>query len=111
MFIAFAVITGREPKRVLDDIMLDLQLGDGHGKGDWFLGEDFIVLRMYGAELAPHRLPMRLTPRTIVLDYVRQLVEIYEIHYLKSKKKSCMTYPIIMGGYAVLDKKGAKEAT
>jgi hypothetical protein len=32
------------------------------------------------------------------------------VHFLKSKNKGRMTFPIVMGGYDVNDKKGAKEA-
>lgn len=84
-----------------DDIRPYLQLGPQHKKGDWFLGPDFTVIRMYGTASAPYRLPKLLTPIIFVLEYIRQLVEIDEIHFISSRKKGRMTFPIVMGGYAI----------
>jgi hypothetical protein len=39
------------------------------------------------------------------------MVDIYKVHFLKSKKKGRIHFPIVMGGYAINDRKGAKEAT
>ena len=44
------------------------------------------------------------------MEYVRQLVEVDEIHLHKCKKKGRMNFPIVMGGYAIHNKRGLDEA-
>ena len=39
--------------------------------GDWFLYKDFIVLRVYGFENEPYRLPLFLTKIVFVLEFPR----------------------------------------
>ncbi len=65
---------------------------------------------MFCVESAPYSLPRLLTPRVFVLEYVGQLVQIYEVYLYKSTNKSRMSYPFFMGGEAISDRKGAKEA-
>ena len=40
--------------------------------GDWFLFEDYTVIRVYGFEGPPYRLPAFLTPRLFALEVLRQ---------------------------------------
>jgi len=87
-----------------------LQVGSQIKKGDWFIREDHTIIRMYGDEIAPYRLPKLLTPRIFVLEYVRQLVHVDEACFIQSHKKGQMVYPIAMGGYVLSNHKGAKEA-
>ena len=44
------------------------------------------------------------------MEYVRQMKEIDEIHFLKSRKKGRMNIPIVMGGYDMHNKRGVNEA-
>ena len=45
------------------------------------------MIKMYGIESTPYKFPKLLTPRVIVLEYVRQLVEIDEIHFREIQKE------------------------
>jgi len=45
-----------------------------------------------------------------MLEYVRLMVEIDNLHFTKSKKKGRMTFLVVMGGYAINEKRGIKEA-
>ena len=40
--------------------------------GDWFLYKYFSMLRVYGFEDEPYRLPLFLTKRIFVLEFLRQ---------------------------------------
>jgi len=70
-------------------------------RGDWYLGSDYTVIRLYGTEATPYRLPRLLTPRLFMLEYVSQMVEVDNLHFVKSRKKGEIVFPIAMGGYAV----------
>ncbi len=43
-----------------------------------------------------------------MLEYVSQMVEVDNLHFVKSRKKGEIVFPIAMGGYAVNDKLGLK---
>ena len=40
-----------------------------------------------------------------VLEYVRKMAEVNDDHFLKSKKKRTMEFPITMGVYSINDVK------
>ena len=67
------------------------------------------MIKIYGIEQEPYRLPMFLTPRTFVLEYVRKMIEIDNLHFVKSGKKGRTPLPIAMRGYVVSDKRGIEE--
>ena len=64
-----------------------LQLGEVFKRGYWYLAEYYIVIGMYGID-PPHIYPKLLTPRNFVLvEYIKQMVEVDNLHFVKSKKK------------------------
>ena len=71
---------------------------------------EVLTIRMYGLESPPYILLRLITPRIFALEYVKYLVKVHEVHFLKYMKKQRMTLLIVMGGYAINDKKGSKEA-
>jgi hypothetical protein len=109
MYMAFSIINGRESDRMLDEIKPYLYTSNLHKRGDWFLAEVYTVVRLYGSEIPPYKLPKLLTPRVFALEYVRQRLNVDEIYFTKSKKKSHIVYPIALGGYAFGNHKGARE--
>ena len=44
--------------------------------GDWFLYKEFTILRIYGFENEPYRLPVFLTKRIFVLEFFRQRLHV-----------------------------------
>ena len=40
--------------------------------GDWFLSENYIVIRVYGFDRPPYRLPTFLTPKIFAMEVIRQ---------------------------------------
>ena len=45
-----------------------------------------------------------------MLEYVKHMVEVDEIHFLKVKNKGSMSFIVAMGGCAINDKNVVKEA-
>ena len=56
--------------------------------GDQFLYKEFTVLRVYGFENDPYRLPIFLTKRIFVLEFLRQRLHVKSEIFLKHKKAS-----------------------
>ena len=54
--------------------------------GDWFLYEDYIVLRVYGFMEEPYKLPAFLTKIIFVLEFLRQRLYVESELFLKRKK-------------------------
>ena len=102
----FTLIQGKELERMPQLIKSYLHLGEATKRGDWYLQEDYIVIRLCGIKSTPHKLPKLLTPNTFFLEYVSQMIEVDNIHYLQSKKKARIVFPISMGGYLINHKRG-----
>lgn len=56
--------------------------------GDWYMYQIYTELRVYGCELAPYKLPKFLPVRIFALEYIRQMINVDEIHFVAAKKKS-----------------------
>ena len=60
--------------------------------GEWFLYKEFTILRIYGFENEPYRLPVFLTKRIFVLEFLRQRLYVESEMFLKHKKASNMNF-------------------
>ena len=109
MYVAYSVLLGRELERMSTDIKPYLQLGEVVKRGDWYLGLNYIGIRLYGIETTPYKMSKLLTPRLFMLEYLRQMVEVDDLHFIKSRKKGRIVFPISMGGYVLNDKRGIKR--
>ena len=63
------------------------------------------MIRLYDVERHPHRFPKLLTAINCFLEYVKQWMEVDELHFLKFMIMGRNHFPIFMGGYAINDKK------
>ena len=72
--------------------------------GHWFLYHDYIVIRVYGCEEQPYKLPVFLTPRIFALEVVRQRLHSDELHFSSKKKTSNFKFPITVGPFIVKNK-------
>ena len=48
-----------------------LQLTKEISTSDWYLFENYTLIRVYGFEGEPYNLPVLLTPRIFALEYIR----------------------------------------
>lgn len=48
---------------------------------DWFLFQNYIVIRVYGSEEKPYRLPVFLTPRIFALKFLRKRLHYDLVHF------------------------------
>jgi hypothetical protein len=55
--------------------------------GDWYLYQDHTEIRVYGCELDPYKLPKYLPVRIFALEYIRQMINSDDIHFVSLKKK------------------------
>lgn len=69
--------------------------------GGWFLYKYFIVLRVYGFEDEPYRLPIFLTKRIFVLEFLRQRLHVESEIFLKHKKASNIKFKYTIEPFVV----------
>jgi len=65
-----------------------LQLSKSYSIGDWYFYQDHTVIRIYGCELAPYRLPKYVPMRIFALEYFRQFGNADMIHFHSKNKKA-----------------------
>jgi hypothetical protein len=82
-----SMLSGRPELRINEEIQRILHLSDLAKMGDWYLYQDHIEIRMYGCELAPYKLPKYFPVRIFALEYIRQMINSYDIHFVSLKKK------------------------
>jgi hypothetical protein len=58
--------------------------------GYWFLYGNHTKIRVYGYEIAPYKLPKYVSVRIFTLEYVRQIINSDDIHFVSLKQKQQM---------------------
>jgi hypothetical protein len=82
-----SMLSGRPEPRINEEIQRILHLSDLAKTGDWYLYQNHTEIRVYGCELAPYKLPKYLPVRIFSLEYIRQMINSDDIHFVSLKKK------------------------
>jgi hypothetical protein len=98
------VIFGHLPPRISDSIITNLR-----SIADWYVEAEFSYLRVFGASIPPHALPLfipdklacREVARKMVIGGVRKEIKGYS-------KKVWSSFPIHLNSYSLLDFRHAK---
>jgi hypothetical protein len=81
------MLSGRPEPRINKEIHRILHLSNLAKIGNWYLYQNHTEIRVYGFELAPYRLPKYLPMRIFSLEYIRQMSNSNDIHFVSLKKK------------------------
>jgi hypothetical protein len=81
------MLIGRPKPRINEEIQRILHLSDLAKNGDWYLYQNHTDIIVYGCELAPYKLPRYLPVRIFSLEYIRQMINSDDIHFVSLKKK------------------------
>ena len=65
---------------------------------------------LYGTYLTPRISPKFLTHRVFVLEYISDMVEMDDIHFMRTKKKTKLNFPMAMGAYVTNDQRYIKDS-
>jgi hypothetical protein len=82
-----SMLSGRPEPWINDEVQRILHLSDNAKTGDWFLYQNHTKIRVFGCELAPYKLPKYVPVRIFALEYIRQIMNSDEIHFVSLKKK------------------------
>ena len=67
-------------------------------------------IRIYGCELAPYKLPRYLYMRLFALEYYRQMINLDEVNFVKTKKKSKLRIKDQLGLFIYNSREAGTEA-
>jgi hypothetical protein len=73
--------------RINEEVQRILHLSDLAKTGDWYLYQNHTEIRVYGCELPTIQLPKYLPVRIFALEYIRQMINSDDIHFVSFKKK------------------------
>jgi hypothetical protein len=105
-----SMISGRPKPRINEDIQRILHLLDLTKMGDWYLYQDHTEIKVYGCELAPYKLPNYLPVRIFILEYIIQMINLDDIHFVSLKKKQQLKIKGQIGSF-ICNSRGAREET
>ena len=80
------MLNGRPEPQINYEVQRILHLSDHTKIGDWYLYQDYTEIRVYGCELAPYNMPKYLPVRIFSLEYIRQIINSDDIHFVSLKK-------------------------
>jgi len=85
---AISLLLSSPPLKLTDEMQKILQLSKNYSIGDWYFYQHYTVIRIYGCELAPYRLPRYFHMRLFALEYFRQFGNADIIHFHRKNKKA-----------------------
>lgn len=94
------------PPRISYEMQKILQLSKSYKLGDWYLYQDHTVIRIYGCELCPYRLPRYVQMRLFALQYYMQLMNSNLTHFHSTKNKARLKFKDYLGPFIMNKKEG-----
>lgn len=98
------------PPRLTHDMKKILQLSKNYRIGDWYFYQNHTILRIYGCEICPYRLPRYVPMRLSALEYFRQFINSDLSHFHSTKKKGQLKLRDQLGPFVMNKKEGWKDA-
>jgi hypothetical protein len=105
-----SMLSGRPEPRINEEIQRILHLSDLAKMGDWYLYQNHTEIRVYGCELAPYKLPKYFPVRIFSLEYIRQMINSDDIHFVSLKKKQQLRIKGQIGSFICNSRAVGEEA-
>jgi len=103
------IMLGGSPEpQINDEVQRILHLSDNTKTGNLYLYKYYTEIRVYGCELAPYKLPKYLPVRIFALEYIRQIINSDDIHFVSLKKKQQLRIKGQIGSF-ICNNHGARE--
>jgi hypothetical protein len=104
------MLSNRIEPRINEEVQRILHLSELAKTGDWYLYQNHTEIRVYGCELPPYRLPKYLPVRIFALEYIRQMVNSDDIHFVSVKKKQQLRIKTQIGSFICNNRVVGEEA-
>jgi hypothetical protein len=103
-----SMLTSVPEPRVNDEVRRVLHLSENVETGDWYLYQNHSEIRVYRCELAPYKLPRYMPVRVFALEYIRQIMNSDEVHFVSLKKKQQLRIKGKIGSF-ICNNRGAGD--
>ncbi len=87
------------PGRLTAEMQRILHLSRGYNIGDWYFYQNHTVIRIYGCELPPYKLPKYVPMRLFALEYFRQFSSADLTHFHGKNKKAQLKIRLQLGPF------------
>jgi hypothetical protein len=81
------MLSNRIEPRINEEVQRIFHVSDLAKIGDWYLYQNHTEIRVYGCDLPLYNLPKYLPIRIFSLEYIRQMINSDEIHFVAFKRK------------------------
>jgi hypothetical protein len=105
-----SMLSGVPEPRVNEEVRRVLHLSESTKTGDWYLYQNHSEIRVYGCELAPYKLPRYMPVRVFALEYIRQIMNSDDIHFVPFKKKQQLRLKGKIGSFICNNRGAGDEA-
>jgi hypothetical protein len=82
-----SMLSGRPKPRINDEFQRIFHLSDNAKTRDWYLYQNHTEIIVFECELAPYKLPQYVLVSIFALEYIRQIMNSDNIHFVSLKKK------------------------
>ncbi len=106
---AMSLFLTSPPPRLSDEMQRILQLSSAYSIGDWYFYQHFTVIRIYGCELRPYKLPRYVPMRLFALEYFRQFGNADMVHFAGRGKKAQLKVRNQLGHFVLNKREGWKD--
>lgn len=79
--------------------------------GDWFVFEEHSEIRLYGASVEPYRLPIFVPMRLFILEFIRKILNVDQVHFVPMKKGHMFKLAMTVGPFIVNMRQEIDEVT
>lgn len=96
---AYKILNGTLPPTFLPKAQEFLQLSKDVRCGDWFIFEEHVEIRLYGASVKPYRLPKFVPMRLFALEFMKESLNVDQVHFVPMKKGYFFKFPKAVGPF------------
>ena len=104
------MLNNKMEPRINEEVQRILHLSNLAKTGDWYLYQNHLEIRVYGCELPPYKLPKYLPIRIFALEYIRQMINSDDIHFVSLKKKQQLRIKSQIGSFICNNRAAREEA-
>jgi len=108
--LALSFMSNTPLPRISEEIVKELHLIYQATIGDWHCCQNYIEIRVFGYELPPYKLPKYLPIRIFALEYLRQRLDVDEVHFVAAKNKSQFKLKAQVGPFICNTRVAGEEA-
>jgi len=98
------------PARLSAEMQKILHLSKDYSIGDWYFYQNHTMIKIYGCELSPYKLPNYVPMRLFALEYFKQFISSYLTHFYGARKRAQLKIRNQLGHFIFNKRKAWEEA-